>query len=926
MKSSIKIITAVCTILLCQNAEAQTLTNCRQLMNSGHYYAASVELSKISNENDKEEASALRQICKYWLGEKMGKQEGSKCKNQAIENELLVLSFCQAVKDNDSSTLQDLPAINKNGISQEADDEFDFYAIVNRLYKATESIKGESFITEEAFLEKSKTNPRHEAEAYYYLGYIQMREGKFDQAIQNLSAVQEDKKFGNQALMYLSESYLRLHDSAKAISFSDKINNSASEYIKNEVIRIKGEAYFEQGEYSQAQPLLEQYETLCEERDDNSAKAVRYKLGIINMNSQNWGKAAKLLSSSVPEDLEIAQNARYNAGIAYLKAGMKDNASMAFQQAAETFTGKEQNSGNKKIEEEALYNYAMLLYEGNGMRFGQAVNVFERFLNTFPQSSHKSVVSKHLTEIYFTSKNYTAALASINKIKSPGKEILSAKQKVIYNLGVQYFTEGKYKEAENCMTQVINSEQPTREFTEEAYLWKGESEYQQGNYKAAITNLNLYLSKRSNSENVSLAEYVLGYCHFKQKEYDKALSYFASFTNRESDNSTLKADAFNRMGDCRFTSRQYDEAYSLYENAKEINSSIGDYSIFQQAYIEGLKGNYDKKVELLSALTGTENATNGSSLQSDALYEQGRAYIQTGNKEQAILTFKHLIKLYNQNANARKASNELGMLYYEEGNTEEALKYYKSVLNDHPNTEEAQTALANMKDVYTQMGKVDEYAEMARKAGKSISPEELDEMVLNVALKSAEDKEYESAFNHFSQLLTQTSSEEMRMTALTGKMRNAHLTNKDKECIESATTILNEAKASMEDLSEARLCRAESYLSLNDSKNAVADLKVLTHDSTTVYGAQGTVALAQYAYDTKQYQGAEQILQKFIDSGTQHHYWLARAFILLTDVFCATDRKLEAKEYLLSLESNYSESGEINNMIKERLKALKQNK
>ena len=33
-----------------------------------------------------------------------------------------------------------------------------------------------------------------------------------------------------------------------------------------------------------------------------------------------------------------------------------------------------------------------------------------------------------------------------------------------------------------------------------------------------------------------------------------------------------------------------------------------------------------------------------------------------------------------------------------------------------------------------------------------------------------------------------------------------------------------------------------------------------------------------------------------------------------------TDRKVEAREYLLSLKSNYSENEEINNMIKERLK------
>ena len=65
------------------------------------------------------------------------------------------------------------------------------------------------------------------------------------------------------------------------------------------------------------------------------------------------------------------------------------------------------------------------------------------------------------------------------------------------------------------------------------------------------------------------------------------------------------------------------------------------------------------------------------------------------------------------------------------------------------------------------------------------------------------------------------------------------------------------------------------------------------------------------------------MLLKFIDSGTPHAYWLARGFILLSDVYVKTDRDMEAKQYLLSLKSNYTESKEINNMIADRLAKLK---
>ena len=96
----------------------------------------------------------------------------------------------------------------------------------------------------------------------------------------------------------------------------------------------------------------------------------------------------------------------------------------------------------------------------------------------------------------------------------------------------------------------------------------------------------------------------------------------------------------------------------------------------------------------------------------------------------------------------------------------------------------------------------------------------------------------------------------------------------------------------------------------------------LALDNMTAYGAQGLVEMAQYYYDIEQYGVAEQMLDRFIDSGTSHSYWLARAFILLADVYLKTDRAIEAQEYLLSLKTNYTESAEINQMIDERLKKI----
>ena len=60
-----------------------------------------------------------------------------------------------------------------------------------------------------------------------------------------------------------------------------------------------------------------------------------------------------------------------------------------------------------------------------------------------------------------------------------------------------------------------------------------------------------------------------------------------------------------------------------------------------------------------------------------------------------------------------------------------------------------------------------------------------------------------------------------------------------------------------------------------------------------------------------------------IEVSTPHAYWLARSFVLLSDVYVKLDRKMEAKQYLLSLQQNYQANDDIAGMIESRLAKLK---
>ena len=887
-----------------------------RLMNDTHYYAASQSLKNYMAQpqlpSDKQiAAEELLLICDYYL-QKPGTAENiyewlEQHPQTLYANRLALLRANLLVKEDSYTEAMSIYQSHIGTIY----DMYEAECEETMICYALSLINNDNIDEADVIIQSLQNCKTHQMDMVYCSGYIKYIRGDYKGALEDFQIVRNNTDYAKNIPVYMADCYLHTGEPSKSLSllnnqlplFSKHLSSIDAKYT-DEIHRIRGEAYYDQKNYSKAVEALSQYIYNVE----TPRRTALYKLGQSYFNLQEYAKASNALSRSAgTANDEMAQNAWLNAGICYVHSQNKKQAQIAFQQASEM-------TNDKKLQEEALYNYALTLHEGNTMGFGESVKVFEKFLNMFPNSQYTSSVSKHLAEVYFSTKNYPAALESINKIQNPSEEILQAKQKVLYNLGVQEFIAGNYRNSDSYSNQAIALG------SNEAIYIKGESEYRQGKYNQAIIDLKNYINVTArNHSNYGQALYSLGYAYFKQKQYNQANNYFNNFigTTTASNNKTLKADALNRLADCLYTNRNYDDAYAIYQRALETDKQMGDYSLYQQAFIEGLRGNNDKKVELLSRMGG-EYAD--SQYGADALYEQGRAYIQTGGKNQALQIFNQLISKYPHSQKARSAGNEIGLIYYESGMKEEALRAYNKVIADYPNTAEAQTALANLKDIYTDMGKVNEYAALAQKAGKGLSGDELDQMINDAAVRSMNNGDYAKAYQYYSQLSQQTQSGERLADALEGSLRSAFSAKDYEATVNVATQIVRNGKSSPNLVAEALLYRAESYLALGNSPDGIKDLQNLCQDTKTIYGAQANVRLAQYAYDTSQYQAAEDIIQKFIDSGTTHQYWLARAFILLADVYMKTDRKVEAREYLLSLKSNYNENEEINQMIKERLK------
>lgn len=162
-------------------------------------------------------------------------------------------------------------------------------------------------------------------------------------------------------------------------------------------------------------------------------------------------------------------------------------------------------------------------------------------------------------------------------------------------------------------------------------------------------------------------------------------------------------------------------------------------------------------------------------------------------------------------------------------------------------------------------------------------------------------QQFADALASYKMLKEKATTADRHLLAETGMLRCAYLIKDDTETIHAATDLLAEAKLTPELGNEALYYRAKAYMNQKADKKALADLQALAKDTRNLYGAEAKYLVAQQYYISGEYEAAEKELLDYIERSTPHAYWLARSFVLLSDVYVAMDKKLDARQYLLSL-------------------------
>ncbi len=777
---------------------------------------------------------------------------------------------------------------------------------------------------------------RYGSSAVFYEAYMAFAEGEYGYAKELFAKCDKTAAPGNMADYYVAQILFRQAQYADALNLLMPLmarKDVDTEFV-DETERIAGECFYALGDDNRAMVYLNQY---INKYGSEAPLSTKYIVGVERYQTADYDEALELLAPVSALNDPMGQSAALTMGQAYLAKGNNKSALMMFNKAT-------QLDFNPSLTEIAYYNYAVAQVDGGRIPFGNSVQTLEDFLKRFPRSRYADSVREYLVKGYMATDDYQGALRSLNAMKGTDSEaIKQARLQVNFVLGTRALQAGNASQAIGYLKDAQNYAAANAEIARQTDLWLGDAYYATGDFAEAANQYRKFLAKTPVSDaNRTTAQYNLAYSLFGARRYADARKNFESIVNDRNQSADVKADGYNRIGDTYYYEKQLAQAKEAYRKAYDTHKESGDYSLLQIAMMDGHMGHHREKLQTLTALIA---AFPKSSLRPTAMTEKALTYVVSGDRQSAIDEYKQVAANYKNTAQGRNALLQLAILSDNSGDSQSAVAYYKQVVTDYPTSSEAALAVEDMKRIFGESNRIEELnsflesikgapqldaternaiaaAGLLRKAksaetadGRLAAANELltgypdadgaEEALAIAAAAYMELGLADKALAAYRELEQKASGSSMRHTARMGMLRSAAEMGDNNVVLAVSADILANAGAAGSDLNEVKFRRANALYATGNSTDALAMWKELSKSLSTLYGTRSAFEIADHYFHNAMLDKAASQAEGIIDANPPQPYWLARTFILYSDILRAQGSDFEADEYLKVLRSNY---------------------
>lgn len=796
-------------------------------------------------------------------------------------------------------------------------------------------------------------NPKYKALVPYYIAEIYAIRKNYDKAeivAQNYLSAYPQNEHAAEMYRILGDASYHFRKYHEAINaFESYLERDASP--RRDALYMLGLSYFQTGVYSKAA------ETLGEVTGANDALTqnayLHMGLSYLQLAEKNKARMAFEQAAASNADMKIKEQAAYNYALC-----IHETSYSAFGESVTVFE-KFLNEFPNSQYTEMVSNYLVEVYL-NTRSYEAALKSIERIAH--PGTRIMEAKQKILFQLgtqAFANASFEQAIGYFNQSVAIGQYNRQTKADALYWRGESYYRLNRMAEAARNFREYLQlTEQTNNEMYALANYNLGYTAFHQKNYTQARNWFLKYIQLEKGENRTALADAYnrIGDCFLNERNFDEAKHYYAQ---AESMNASSGDYSFYQLALVSGLQKDYSGKITL------LNRLAGKYPtspyVINALYEKGrsyvLMNNNNQAIASFKELLSRYPE---SPISRKAAAEIGLLYYQDGNYDQAIDAYKLVINKYPGSDEARLAMLDLKSLYvdmnridefaalaasmpgnirfdaseqdsltyiaaekiYGRGRIEEAKSSFNKYLQTFPEGSFSLNAhyylcligkeQKNYDMILLHSGKLLEYPD---------NPFSEEALIMRAEVQFNL-QQFADALASYKMLKEKATTADRRLLAETGMLRCAHLIKDDAETIHAATALLAEAKLTPELANEALYYRAKSYMNQKADKKALADLQTLAKDTRNLYGAEAKYLVAQQYYTAGEYAAAEKELLDYIERSTPHAYWLARSFVLLSDVYMAMDKKLDARQYLLSLQQNYHANDDIEGMIESRLEKL----
>lgn len=819
----------------------------------------------------------------------------------------------------------------------------------------------------------------------FYKAYVDYHERRYATAAEGLSKSYRNQSYRDWASLYSAEMALRDGNATAAMNTATELLDEDSDPdVQVEAERILGEAYFALGRWSEADEMLTSYISgidnparldlyqlgMAAWEQGDYVRALEY-LGRVSddgdeLEQNSWlhrGLASLALSdttsavfaferaASMNVSRKLAEQSLYNYAMCVHEAGYSPFAEPvnAFERFLNEFP---ESSYRDRISERIVDVY---LQSNNTDAALASIDRLQNPDSRILAAKQRLLYSKG-AELY-ASGRYPQAAEYMGKVADMGGYDRQLAANALFWHGETNFRQGRYTQALSDYKRYMNMTSGTELYGLALYS-SGYSSYRVSDWDQALSDWSLLAEKYSSGVSAKVmadAFSRMGDCYFYRHDYIKAEECYGKSVGTYAESGDY---ALFRTGLCKGLRKDYNGKVSMMERlyAEYPLSAYCAPALYEEARAYQ---QMDKSASAIEVFSRLMSRYPEGDLTRKASAETALIYYQNDDYDKAAQAYKKVIENYPGSDEAQTAMRDLRSVYVETGKVDEYVAYMEKVSGFAPLAADEKDSLTYISaeilftrgdsdgaekafDNYLTKYPTGKYSVNANYYKGLICIERNDDRkalecmslvagnehgrfyqsaMENVAGLAYRLGEYRQSLDAYKRLYAMSRSAEQTRGALLGIVRSAYAENDYDTVIEYADKAM-ESRLDSDQETEIRYDKAVSLRANKRDDEALEEFRMLSADTRTAYGAESSFIVSQMLYDAHDLSGAEKNIMDLISAGTSHSYWLARSFIILSDIYVAQDKRIEARQYLLSLKQNYKQDDDVALMIEERLSVL----